>query len=286
MGKHSVEELYDIVSDLVKWASSSSVPYSQRLEEHLVGVACFRDKPRTLSLMEIIDKTTPEGAVGIDAGAGTGILGWSFLNAGGGYLYLVESMGVYRKFLERVAKELGFEDMVEVHIVNAAKFKPAKRLDYIVAELVITGLLNEPLVEVIKHLRQYANPECRFLPEKAVSKVELWGRVEHEGKQAIIPLSSDGVVYDEVEVRSIERDGVDTVVEFEVDTAGLPNKLVATTELIHPGGYKTGMFDTLCTPMTMYLDSVRGRRVREGDRVKVRINYKYGETKTWASLVE
>ncbi len=169
---------------------------------------CLLDQKRTFSLMEIVDKNTKEGETAIDIGAGCGPLAFSFLNAGGDMVTAVEKSPELCQALDDTSIRLGLRDRIEIinaDILDLDWILPTD-IGFVMAELIGTGLLAEPMVPAMRHIRPFLREDAVFIPEQAISTVTL---CDTDG----FPISAPQV-YDHVNMRDIDRDGVDTEVTF------------------------------------------------------------------------
>ncbi len=266
MGKYSNEELYEIVLEEAK---------KQHLPEKHVATQCIEDRERTLTLMDIISKTIPQGAVAVDLGAGTGILGFAALNSGADLVYASELWNDYVSFMKIMAEKLGFVDKFDAFLSDAKYFHPPENIDYVIAELVGTGLAVEPLVPAIKNIRKYTKRNSLYFPHTAISTIALM----EDDKQLSVP-----IIYDAVTLPKIKKDKVDTELDLPVQHNGFPTHVEINTMLTYPMGFKTEKFSSLCPSYTTEIGLTREERerltpliVKAGSKLRVHIKYLYGD---------
>ncbi|MBI2653188.1 hypothetical protein HYX02_00100 [Candidatus Woesearchaeota archaeon] len=279
--RYTTDRLYDIV--LAEAKNFLVLPDD-------VAKLCLQDEQRTKALMDIISETTLPDTLGADIGAGSGILGFAFLNAGGRYLFSVEKSPRWADFIRKLAYQLGFHEQMKVYTADATtvRLEPHPPIDYVIAELVSTGLSREPLVQAVKNIRQYASPNAIYLPLWVISEIVVHtGRRSGNGSK---PLTKPKI-YDVVHMPSVSATGVDCEVELEAINEGKPEHVALDTTLIGPNGLPIGKFDTLCgsfsvplsfeDPSASLLVKMAGPfttpKVSIGQRIIVRIDYQYGE---------
>lgn len=141
------------------------------------SMKCLRDGLRTKRFLHAI-----RGAIESCESSGTEI---SVLDAGAGALPI---MGMYAALtspsvrvvclenntrsaaLARAAiQSLGLTDRIELVVEDARTYVPEKPIDVLVSETMNTGLLDEPLTEILGHLAPYVRTRGSILP----SKVEI-----------------------------------------------------------------------------------------------------------------
>ncbi len=270
----SNKELYKIVIGEVK--------RRKNLQDTLAKV-CLFDKKRTLSLMDIISDSVQPGMKGVDLGAGTGILGFAFLRAGGSYLYAVEHIRDLADLIEDVAAKLDFSSQIKVVREDATTSKFDMNFDFVMSEMVDTGLSQEPIVSAIINIRKYVNPGVIYVPQAALSSITIL----HGRKQLSAP-----VVYDNVSMANVST-CVNAMVEIPILKDGIADSARIDTKLIHPNGQETGRFRTLCyavdVPLyfcvsegdqkqTLFSKNRITRPIYEGQKILVHINYQYGRS--------
>ena len=249
---------------------------------HTLARLCLLDQERTLTLMEIITSLTKPGDVAIDLGAGTGILGFAFLNAGGEMLYAVEENPGLAKHMEDVAKTLGYWGRVSIHVADACKFASPRNADVVISEMIETGLLAESSFYAMGNARRHINQGARFIPQTAVSGVTLY-----DGKQSL----SATRTYDEVDFMASTDNFVDKSLDFTIENSGFLKYARIHTELIFPNGQTTEHIGRFCHPFNIRLrildarsqsraysgySDLFGPKVLPGDKVTLRIKYTYG----------
>jgi len=153
------------------------------------------DKSRMHAFKEAIaDCVNPLDQV-VDLGCGTGIM--SFLAAKqGAYVSSVEMNPDMALYAEGLIKENGVSDRVKIHIADAMEWKPSKKVDVVICEMLHSALLREKQVEVITRFREqysehYSNMPL-FIPSATLLAVEaVWQSFDFEGYYAPVPLFQD-----------------------------------------------------------------------------------------------
>jgi len=255
-------------------------------ESHSLAKVCLSDRPRTFALMQIVADLAREGATALDLGAGCGPLTFAFLSAGGGDVIAVEKSSELCRVIDNCAHIFGFEDRILIY--NRDIFDPVmklpKNIDFVLAELIATGLLSEPMVAAMQHIRPLTHEGTLFIPEKAVSTITLCD-------QRGFPISAPET-YDFVDMRDVERNSVDVIATLTVRTErekALATYVDINTSLTYPDGGVTGEFQSLCNRLPMeitdYALQLKQFEVENGEEVKLRIRYEYGEEPIYVTRV-
>jgi predicted RNA methylase len=126
---------------------------------------CFRDTPRTLAFRKAIRAVVRTGDVVLDAGAGSGVLGFFAVEAGARHVYAVEIDPVQSDNLVASVKANGLEDIVSV-VSGDVREVPLPIIDVVIAELIETGLIDELLVPAMNslHRRHLLASHARTIP--------------------------------------------------------------------------------------------------------------------------
>src|SRR3989344_3111474 len=250
-------DLYHEVLEEAKW-------YKEGLPA--VAYRCLKDSKRTLTLMGIISKHTQKGQIGVDLGAVTGILGLTFLNAGGKFVHLVDSSGDSVDFIEDLARRLGFSSRIGVYEGDATMFRPKSEIDFVIAELIDTGLAEEPFVQAVIDIRNLTHRDTVYVPQKAVSTIAIY----HNNQRL-----SEEKIYDSFDATSDQRTCVNRRVQVRIIQNGIPTRATLRTELYYRNGQSTSEFNSLCVPRFVHLYP-KGE-VEKDDKITISIRYGYGE---------
>lgn len=252
----------------------------RHLLENVAGL-CLCDRNRTITLMDIVSDNTSPDMTAVDLGAGTGILGFAFLNAGGSNLYSVEIDKRLAVFMQRMSEKLGFQSRMDIFCEDALGFKPPGALDMVICEMIGTGLAVEDEVAAMRNIRKYCHKGTLFLPETASSAFQISGES--------YPMS-EKVTYDIVDFRTIEGKRVMKLSDVRVNRDGFARYARLSTKLGFPNGSETGNFGYLCPEKNVQLRLFpRGTRIgffpdeavflREGHDLTVQVYYEYGAPK-------
>lgn len=269
--RYTNSELYEAVLKHIKRSTFSG---------DLLAVKCLKDSERTITLMDTISKTTKTGSVGVDLGAGTGVLSFAFINAGGELVYSVDNSYKCSLFVEHMARELGFEGKVKPVHGDATKYRPDHSIDYVMAELVHTGLQSEPVVAAMSNIRDFVSSSVQFLPAGAISYISFYNLSFSQGRHPI--RMSERHPYDSVDFRALSKNTVDCAVEVPITRTGSIDGVLVETELVLPDSTRATNFRTLC-PNFQCSVSMNGDNnsthfpVRVGEKYKIHIKYAYGE---------
>jgi protein arginine N-methyltransferase 1 len=109
------------------------------------------------------------GAVVVDLGAGTGILGFLALRAGAGRVYAIERHPIL-KLARAVAAENRFGDRVRFLSGDSRRVRLPERADLIVSDLVGVLGIDPEMAESVADARRFLKRGGRFVPERS----EVW----------------------------------------------------------------------------------------------------------------
>ena len=139
-------------SDSPVW-SGSDFPY-----------VCLKDRGRTLELMAAVTDLVRPGDVVLDLGSGSGILSLAAARAGASEVIAVELDSLMARTLRQTVSANGYEDIITVVNTDARTLQDLEP-DLVLAELIDTGLMDEPLVPVMNHLTEsgVVNEHTRLL---------------------------------------------------------------------------------------------------------------------------
>lgn len=132
---------------------------------------CLVDHKRTTAFLKTIKKEVNNNDIVIDAGAGTGIL--SFIAAKKAKkVFAIERDPHLCIFMEETIKQ---NKITNVEVINddVLKVNLKTKFDILISEMVSTGLIDELQVPAIEHLRKFAQPNAKFIPNKISNFVDL-----------------------------------------------------------------------------------------------------------------
>ena len=136
---------------------------------------CLRDVVRTTAFQNAIMKTVERNDVVLEVGAGTGILSLFAAAAGARKVFAVEIDDYLCDCLEESVRANRLNGVVEVLRGDARDIDLPAYVDVVIAELIDTGLVEEPQVPVLNSLfkRGVATAATRFVPEAYRTDVQL-----------------------------------------------------------------------------------------------------------------
>lgn len=131
------------------------------------------DRPRQNAYHEAIlsNRELFAGKTVLDVGAGTGILSIFCAQAGASKIYAVEASNM-AKLAEKIVKENGFEQIIEVHQLKIEDFniagKDQHQIDIIVSEWMGFYLLHEGMLDSVLFARdKFLKPNGSMFPQNA-----------------------------------------------------------------------------------------------------------------------
>jgi predicted RNA methylase len=136
---------------------------------------CLRDVVRTTAFKNAIMQTVEKNDVVLEVGAGTGILSLFAATAGARKVLAVEIDDYLCHCLEETVRANNLDGIVEVLPGDAREIVLPASVDVVIAELIDTGLVEEPQVPVLNSLfeRGVATSTTRFVPEGYRTDVQL-----------------------------------------------------------------------------------------------------------------
>lgn len=114
---------------------------------------CLKDRGRTEALIDCMNRIVRPGDTVVDIGSGSGVLALAAARAGAGRVLAVEIDALMVAALRRTVAANGFEAIIEVVQTDARKLRDI-HADVLAAEIIDTGLLDEPFVPVMNALTE------------------------------------------------------------------------------------------------------------------------------------
>jgi predicted RNA methylase len=136
---------------------------------------CLRDVVRTTSFQRAIMRTVQQGDVVLEVGAGTGIVSLFAATAGARKVFAVEIDEYLCHCLAETVRANGLTGIIEVLPGDAREIDLPSSVDVVIAELIDTGLVEEPQIPVLNSLleRGVATAATRFVPDAYHTEVQL-----------------------------------------------------------------------------------------------------------------
>lgn len=121
--------------------------------------ACLHDSKRTNALRRAIKNSIKKGDVVLELGAGTGILSMFAADAGASKVYAVELDKGNIDTLEKVVFENGYSKIITVIHNDATTVEIPEKVDYIICEMIATGLIEELQVPAMNNALRFLKPK-------------------------------------------------------------------------------------------------------------------------------
>jgi precorrin-6B methylase 2 len=142
------------------------------------SIKCLRDKIRTKMFLQGITDTiqnlsrNSEEIYVCDAGCGAlPILSiYAALSSPKVKVTAIELNPNSVEIAKRVVKGFHLEDQIEIIKTNAITYRSEKEIDLLVSETMHSGLIDEPIVQIMSNLTQYVKKNGEVLPKKVVVK--------------------------------------------------------------------------------------------------------------------
>lgn len=135
--------------------------------------ACLHDSKRTIAFGKAIRNSVKTGDIVLELGAGTGILTMLALDAGAKHVYAVEFDKGNINSLISVLKQNGYYEKVTIIHSDATTIKIPEKVDYIICEMIATGLIEELQVPVMNNVLKQLKKTGQVLLAKYDIFVEL-----------------------------------------------------------------------------------------------------------------
>lgn len=127
------------------------------------------DSLRLRAVGRALKETVRPGAVVVDLGAGTGILGFLALRAGAGRVYAIERHPIVR-LARAIASENRYGDRVRFVEKDSRRATLPERADLVVSDLVGPLGIDPEMAESLVDARRFLKKGGRFVPERS----EVW----------------------------------------------------------------------------------------------------------------
>ena len=135
--------------------------------------ACLYDEERVELFRRAIEAAVRPGAVVVDAGSGTGLLGLLAAKAGAAKVYCLEISEEYVTVIRRNAERNGLDHIVEAIHADATTCDLPGKVDVIVSEVISAGFFYEPQLQILNNLRRFLKPGGQVVPLGMENTVEL-----------------------------------------------------------------------------------------------------------------
>ena len=159
------------------------------------SIMCLRDGVRTKKFtgaikkaIEELDHTDGAPIRVIDAGCGAiPIMGvYAALCSPHVVCVCLEMNPESANIARQVISSLGLEDRISVLVQDATEYVPEQPVDLVISETMNTGLLSEPLCDIMDHLAPHVRPAGIMLPDKVQTVAASVPSVAYEGAEELI----------------------------------------------------------------------------------------------------
>lgn len=125
--------------------------------------SCLHDKKRTTAFRKAIRNSVQKGNVVVELGAGTGVLSMFAVDAGAKKVYAVELDKRNIETLHATIKKNGYAGKIEVIQGDATKVVLPEQVDFIICEMIATGLIEELQVPANNHALKFLKKDGSVL---------------------------------------------------------------------------------------------------------------------------
>lgn len=268
-----------------------------------IAYECLKDKKRIEKFENAIARTVKKGDVVLEIGTGTAVLSLFAAKCGAKKVYAVELDEVSAYYAEKIVKENGYGQTIEIICADATEMEPLHdSIDVVLMELLTTGMIDEMQVPVYNNLVKWESitKNTILIPQKVVTKAELlradfeiygfkftmplheWFYQEQQKKEVM----SKKVFIDLVNFQDAlnEQKEIDLRVkkeiEFKITKNGKANALLLSSYAVLAEKSETGNriqigeSTKIFAPVVMPLH--QEKNVKEGATVKIKFDYKRG----------
>lgn len=123
------------------------------------------DETRNAAFRRALAARVSPGSAVLDIGAGTGVWAIEAARLGAARVVAVEREPLLRPVIERLARENGVADRVEVRTADSRRLHLSPRFDVVISETVGNEGVDEGIVEILRDARErFLKPRGVFLP--------------------------------------------------------------------------------------------------------------------------
>jgi predicted RNA methylase len=210
---------------------------------------CLLDNERVQAFQKAIQKVVTPNSVVVDAGTGTGILALLAAQAGAKKVYAVELIPELAEIAKKNIKINNFDHIIEVVNDDITVFKTPEPVDIVTMEMMDTGLIQEyqgPAILSLKKNGVISN-DTILLPDKVSCNAQLveydfnfYGfqmpsivQARNQGvRNRILKAISEIKTYKKVDLLHLTSEGIEEILEFDIQTEGLINAIELTTTIV------------------------------------------------------
>ena len=115
---------------------------------------CAQDRVRNQAFYEALKQVVQHDSVVVDAGSGTGILGFFALALGAHEVHLIESNPQSLEISRGLAEHLGYSERCYFHLADAREIRLDTHYDILISETLTSGFSGEDFPEIIQNLKR------------------------------------------------------------------------------------------------------------------------------------
>lgn len=258
---------------------------------------CLKDSVRTHAFREAIHRVVRPGDVIVDAGAGTGILSFFAAESGASRVLAVEIDPLLAARLRTSIELNGLTDVITVIEGDVRDVSLPPAVDVVIAEIIETGLMDEPQAQAIQTLAERAviARQTVIIPERYTTFVDLvtiddryygyriaapkheWPFYSDPGglwQGTAVTGLTDRAVVSQVAFRDRIDLSVDTVITLDGQLDGIANGIRISGQLRLAEGVELGPTNALNGDKILHLpDRIL---VQSGREVPMRVQYQLG----------
>lgn len=249
--------------------------------------ACLHDRKRTEAFRRAIKNSVRKGDVVVELGAGSGILSMFAADAGAVKVYAIELDQGNILSLKKNIINNGYKDKIVVLRGDATTMNLPQKVDFIICEMIATGLIEELQVPAMNNILRFRKPDTKVLLEKYDIGIQLV-----YSKNSFYNKSFDMIRFELPEMRDMRSviysrvasikcvdftvknpATISETVELKAAHSGTINALRLTGRTVFCDGSTFEDSTSYSFPLILPIDEIK---IKQGETFLVTINYKMG----------
>lgn len=247
--------------------------------------ACLHDRKRTEAFKKAIKKSVSKGDVVLELGAGSGILSMFAVDAGAEKVYAVELDHGNAVSLRHNIRNNGYANKIIVIEGDATTLEIPEKVDFIICEMIATGLIEELQIPAMNHALKFLKPTGKVLLKQYDVYIELV-----ESKNIFYNKKFDVIRFELPEMRDmksksltkrvllkavhLDKKNINAINESilaDITSKGTANALKITAVTLFSDGSTFSESTSYSFPVVLPLNELP---VKKGEKVRINISYK------------
>jgi len=260
----------------------------------LDAVHCVVDKNRTIAFLEEIDLFVSPLSNVIEVGLGTGILAFYAAHKGAQVVGIEVNEATFalanelKVFL--IEKQIIDGSKVELVNINVFNYSPSISFNVVICENIYTGLFREQQVKILNYVLSLINKDEKVIIPSRIDSYVALAEAEFPAPvytgQEVVPsgdnqylvsysIVTDYALYDSLDFLSIDREGVNSVVDLVRRSNKGANCLSIYSDVHLPSG-KILKHDQVTFMNNLILIAIDQSAIPDTKKLRLSIKYLYG----------